>query len=119
VRAIVELLTDKSTTMLHLGGPDRVSRFEFGRAIAAAFGLDVAAIDAVRLADSDAVPKRPPGPVVRHGPRAELSASSAAIHRGSPGDDRSREPESGAIVSGRASGRSRRALLRAPVPVPC
>lgn len=60
VRAIVELLTDKTTTLLHLGGPDRIARVEFGRQVAAAYGLDPGAIDAVRLADSDLVPKRPP-----------------------------------------------------------
>ncbi len=97
VRAIVELLTDKSTTMLHLGGPDRVSRFEFGRAIAAAFGLDVAAIEAVRLADSDAVPKRPPDlsfdtgrarSCLRHPPRS-IAEALETIVRASPSQERS------------------------------
>lgn len=60
VRAILELLTDKSTTLLHLGGPDRIARDAFGTAVATAFGLDPAGIDAVSLADSDLVPKRPP-----------------------------------------------------------
>lgn len=44
---------------LHLGGPDAVSRFGFGRAAAEAFGYDISNLDAVRHEDVDLPVLRP------------------------------------------------------------
>ena len=58
--AIVELLhAAKALPIIHLAGPDRVSRFEFGLAVAGAFGLDASQIDGLRQDEVDLQPPRP------------------------------------------------------------
>lgn len=59
--AIAELAVIKTAPrLLHLGGPDRVSRHDIGCAAARAFGYDPAMIDAVNQADLSLSPPRPP-----------------------------------------------------------
>jgi dTDP-4-dehydrorhamnose reductase len=59
--ATAELAVMKTTPrLLHLGGPDRVSRYDIGCAAARAFGHDTARLEAVKQADLDLFPPRPP-----------------------------------------------------------
>jgi dTDP-4-dehydrorhamnose reductase len=58
--AIEELLAVRGVPMLHLAGPDRVSRHAFGLAVAEAFGLDGSFIEAIRQCDVDLGAPRPP-----------------------------------------------------------
>lgn len=58
--AISELVLRQDVGLLHLGGPDRVSRYELGVAVAKAFGYDPALLEPVRLADLDLQPARLP-----------------------------------------------------------
>jgi dTDP-4-dehydrorhamnose reductase len=57
--AIAELLPRDDVPLLHLAGPDRVSRREFGRLVAESCGLDDSLIDSLTHADVDLVPPRP------------------------------------------------------------
>lgn len=59
-RAIGELLDLTDVRRLHLAGPDRVSRYGFGLAVAEAFGLDGSVIAAIRQCDVDLGTPRPP-----------------------------------------------------------
>lgn len=58
-RVAVDLLEARDLPLLHVGGPDRVSRHEFGLRVARAFGLPADHIETARLEDADLVPKRP------------------------------------------------------------
>lgn len=59
--AIEELAVMKTPPrLLHLGGPDRVSRYDIGCAVARTYGYDPAMIDAVNQADLNLSPPRPP-----------------------------------------------------------
>lgn len=58
-QCVVELLPERDVPVLHVAGPDSVSRFELGVRTAEAFGLDPARIEASRLVDVDTMPPRP------------------------------------------------------------
>jgi dTDP-4-dehydrorhamnose reductase len=57
--AVIELLPRTDVPLLHLGGPDRVTRYELGVMLCAAFGLDRAQIEVARHAELFGGPKRP------------------------------------------------------------
>ena len=57
--ACAALMGERNVPLLHLGGPDRVTRHEFGVAVARAFGLDLDGIEEARAADLDLAPPRP------------------------------------------------------------
>lgn len=59
-RAVVELAGRGGVGILHLAGPDRVSRVEFGRAILDSAGLGEVDFDTVTLAEANLFPPRPP-----------------------------------------------------------
>ncbi|MFG0316031.1 MAG: SDR family oxidoreductase [Planctomycetota bacterium JB042] len=58
-RVLVDLLAERDLPLVHLGGPDAVTRWEFGVRVARAYGADEGAIEAVRMADLDLMPARP------------------------------------------------------------
>jgi len=58
--ALVELLEHRDLPVVNLGGPDAVSRHEFGVRFARAHGLDESRIVANELAKLDLMPARPP-----------------------------------------------------------
>lgn len=53
------LALNQTSTVLHLGGPERLSRHQFGLQLAAAFGIDPALIWACRQADLPMAASRP------------------------------------------------------------
>jgi dTDP-4-dehydrorhamnose reductase len=58
--AVSELLeASKPVSLLHLGGPESLSRFQIGEAVAEAFNYPVSALDPVTQADLDLKPSRP------------------------------------------------------------
>lgn len=59
-RVVGDLIPSNEIRLLHLGGPDRVSRLEFGQALATAFDLPIEQLDEVSLAEVDIMPARPP-----------------------------------------------------------
>lgn len=59
-RLIVELFPERDLEVVHLAGPDALSRHEFGVRVANAYGLDATRIETVKLADLDLMPPRPP-----------------------------------------------------------
>ncbi len=59
-RLIIDLFPERDLPVVHLAGPDALSRHEFGVKVANAHGLDAGRIEAVRLADLDLMPPRPP-----------------------------------------------------------
>lgn len=58
-RVLVDLLTERDLPVLHVAGPDAVTRHEFGVRVARAFGLDEGRIEAVKMSDLDLLPRRP------------------------------------------------------------
>jgi dTDP-4-dehydrorhamnose reductase len=58
--AVTELASRGNVGVLHLAGPDRVNRVDFGRAILEAFGCEHAAYDTITLAEANMSPQRPP-----------------------------------------------------------
>jgi len=59
-RAVSDLIPSKEIRLLHLGGPDRISRLGFGQELARAFDLPIEQLDEVSLAEVDIMPARPP-----------------------------------------------------------
>ena len=59
-RVLVDLIDERDLPVVNLGGPDAVSRHEFGVRYARAHGLDEARIVATKLAELDLMPPRPP-----------------------------------------------------------
>ncbi|UCD75216.1 MAG: SDR family oxidoreductase [Phycisphaerales bacterium] len=57
---VVELAAMEGLGLLHLAGPDRMSRVDFGRAILRAFGHEHVDFDTVTLAEANMMPRRPP-----------------------------------------------------------
>lgn len=57
--ACVELMLERTLPLLHLGGPERVSRHDFGLAVARAYGLDETLVQPVSLAEANLLPPRP------------------------------------------------------------
>jgi len=58
-KVIVRLLENNSRGMFHASGPDCVSRYDIGLAVAKTFGLDKALIKKVATNESDLIAKRP------------------------------------------------------------
>jgi dTDP-4-dehydrorhamnose reductase len=58
-RALLALVDSDVTGLLHLGGPERMTRAEMGRRLAAAVGADPAAVRAVRRAEVPGPEARP------------------------------------------------------------
>jgi dTDP-4-dehydrorhamnose reductase len=58
--AVTELAATSGVGVLHLAGPDRVNRVDFGRAILQAFGCEHVAYDTITLAEASMTPQRPP-----------------------------------------------------------
>lgn len=58
-RALIEILTNNVRGILHLGGPERISRVEFGRAVASNFDFDEGLIRMAKRADVASIPVRP------------------------------------------------------------
>jgi dTDP-4-dehydrorhamnose reductase len=58
--AVCEMIPKRDVPLLHLAGPDRVNRVAFGRAILDMLGLKSIDFEIVKLAESGAVPPRPP-----------------------------------------------------------
>lgn len=58
--AVNELADTGGVGVLHLAGPGRVNRVEFGQAILKAFGCEDAAYETVTLAEANMSPPRPP-----------------------------------------------------------
>ncbi len=56
---VCELLFAEDATLLHVAGPDAMSRYEFGMAVATASGLDASLIDRVRQRDVKLSVERP------------------------------------------------------------
>jgi dTDP-4-dehydrorhamnose reductase len=56
---IEEALLDRDVGLLHVAGPECVSRYEFGLRVAAAYGLDAARIEPIAHADVELMPPRP------------------------------------------------------------
>jgi dTDP-4-dehydrorhamnose reductase len=59
IRRVVRLAPDRTPSVLHLGGPEAVSRYEFGLAMAERFGFDPALIDARRQSEFASPARRP------------------------------------------------------------
>jgi dTDP-4-dehydrorhamnose reductase len=57
--ALVALALSPETGLFHIGGPERMSRFEMGQTLAAALGVDPAALLAVSQRDAPAPEPRP------------------------------------------------------------
>ncbi len=57
--AVVELAASGATGVFHIGGPDRVSRYDLARAAAAAFALDDALIEPVSTSELAQPARRP------------------------------------------------------------
>jgi dTDP-4-dehydrorhamnose reductase len=58
--AVARLLAARSSGLFHLGGPERISRYELGRRVARVFGLPEAGIVAARQADHPGPDRRAP-----------------------------------------------------------
>lgn len=58
-RIVTHLATETTSGILHIAGPDPVSRYTLGVALADAFGLDSSLIDRRRSAEANIVPPRP------------------------------------------------------------
>lgn len=59
-RVISDLIPSKEIRLLHVGGPDRMSRFAFGQELAKAFGFPDEQLEEVSVAEVDIMPARPP-----------------------------------------------------------
>jgi len=57
--ALVDLALSSEIGLWHIGGPERLSRFEMGQTLAAALGVDAAALVAVNQRDAPAPEPRP------------------------------------------------------------
>jgi len=58
--AVARLLAGRGSGLFHLGGPERISRYELGRRVARIFGLPDAGIVAARQADHPGPDRRAP-----------------------------------------------------------
>lgn len=58
-RVVAEILHEPELKTLHVAGPDAVSRYDLGVAVAQAYGLDRSLIEAVERADVPLTPQRP------------------------------------------------------------
>ena len=58
-RALIELAEDGPTGVLHLGGPERLSRLDIGRIVVAAAGLDTAMLAPGSIRDHVGSPRTP------------------------------------------------------------
>lgn len=101
---VAALIPAQGVPLLHLGGPDRVSRLEFGQELARAFGLPEELLQGVSLDDVDIMPARPRDvsldirrlrAAVSREPRGlrEGLRHLAAVEAGASGDRDARGPE--------------------------
>ncbi|MBI4880667.1 MAG: SDR family oxidoreductase, partial [Planctomycetes bacterium] len=58
-QVILRILPEHEPQILHVAGPERLSRYDLGLRVAAAHGLDPAGIEAVRRDDVATTPRRP------------------------------------------------------------
>jgi dTDP-4-dehydrorhamnose reductase len=69
-------------TLLHLGGPERLSRYEFGIKMAAMFGFDAHLIQSCRQADVTMAAPRPADVSVNSQRALDLGYSPRSIEEG-------------------------------------
>src|SRR5207245_6393078 len=58
-QALLDLVTSDFTGLLHLGGPERLSRYDMGRRLATHLGLDPAVLQATERATTATPEPRP------------------------------------------------------------
>lgn len=57
--AVLQLLEERNAARIHVAGPEPITRYDFGVAVARAFGFDPGSIDAATLAATESMPRRP------------------------------------------------------------